>query len=223
MNMWRKYYPQYSDKYFVIYNQVLVPEKYVGKHKKYLGSGRLQILVAASYQELKNPLKVIEALRIMSKEVRTKLQIDWYGKAEVTTGNTEIYDKVDGLIRKYDLSDCICLHGESDEIYKLMYESDVVGLFSTVEGLPNTICEAMTIGRPVIMSKVSDYNVLVSNNGVLCDPADVNSIKGALEKMLSFSASDLDKMGQRSREYASKLFSDDVISKKWMEVVKRDS
>lgn len=75
-----------------------------------------------------NPLKVIEALRIMSKEVRTKLQIDWYGKAEVTTGNTEIYDKVDGLIRKYDLSDCICLHGESDEIYKLMYESDVVGL-----------------------------------------------------------------------------------------------
>lgn len=96
---------------------------------------------------------------------------------------------------------------------------DAVGLFSTVEGLPNTICEAMTIGRPVLMSKVSDYDVLVSENGVLCDPSSIESIKGALEKMLSFSTSELEKMGNLSKEKAKRLFSSDVITQQWQEII----
>lgn len=220
MGMWRKYYPQYSDKYSVIYNQITIPAEYVDKHKKYLSSGKLQIIVAASYQELKNPIRVIEALKLLPIENRERLLINWYGKSEVTYGNTEIYDKAKELIEKYNLSNCIHLHEETDEIYRLMSESDVVGLFSTVEGLPNTICEAMTIGRPIIMSRVSDYSTLVSDNGVLCNPKNVNSIKNALEQLLSFSADDLEAMGKSSREHAKALFSEKKITKKWLDVIK---
>ena len=220
IGLWRKYYPQYSDKYSVIYNQVSVPAEFVDKRKKYLSSGKLQIIVAASYQELKNPIRVIEAVNLLAKETRERLQINWYGRAEVTFGNTEVYDKAKELIEKYNLSNCICLHEETDEIYRLMSESDAVGLFSTVEGLPNSICEAMTIGRPIIMSRVSDYSILVSDNGVLCDPENVESIKDALEQMLSFSADDLKIMGKLSREHAKALFSEEEITKKWLDVIK---
>lgn len=220
MGMWRKYYPQYSNKYLVIYNKITIPAEYVDKHKVYLSSGKLQIIVAASYQELKNPIRVIEALKLLSKDNRERLLINWYGRSEITFGNTEIYDKAKELIEKYNLTNCIRLHEETDEIYRLMCESDVVGLFSTVEGLPNTICEAMTIGRPIIMSRVSDYSILVSDNGVLCDPENVNSIKNALEQMLSFSADDLKTMGKLSREHAKALFSEEEITKKWLDVIK---
>lgn len=220
MGMWRKYYPQYSNKYLVIYNKITIPAEYVDKHKVYLSSGKLQIIVAASYQELKNPIRVIEALKLLSKDNRGRLLINWYGRSEITFGNTEIYDKAKELIEKYNLTNCIRLHEETDEIYRLMSESDVVGLFSTVEGLPNTICEAMTIGRPIIMSRVSDYSILVSDNGVLCDPENVNSIKNALEQMLSFSADELKTMGKLSREHAKALFSEEEITKKWLDVIK---
>lgn len=219
IKLWRKYYPQYSEKYLVIYNVISVPEEYINLKKKYLSSGKLQILVAASYQELKNPIRVIEALKLIPKDIRKKIQIDWYGRAEVTTGNTEIYDKAFQLINRYNLSDCINLHGETDEIYRLMAESDVIGIFSTVEGLPNTICEAMVIGRPVIMSKVSDYNVLVSDNGVLCDPINIESIKAAIEKMISLSANELECLGRASKRKADKLFSEEVIAKQWMKLI----
>lgn len=220
MNMWRKYYPQYSDKYSVIYNQVAVPAEFIDVHKEYLSSGKLQIIVAASYQEIKNPIRVIEAVNLLSKENKEKLYINWYGRKEVTLGNKEIYDKSKRLIDEYNISNCICLHDETDEIYSLMSQSDVVGLFSTVEGLPNTICEAMTIGRPIIMSRVSDFSTLVSGNGILCDPEDIKSIKGALEEMLSFSADELKIMGKRSRERSETLFAKEKIRKKWLDIIR---
>lgn len=221
MNLWRKYYPQYSDKYSVIYNYIAIPEEYLVDRCCYLEDGRLKITVAASYQELKNPLRVIEAVNLLSKEQKEKLQINWYGRAEVTTGDTRIYDMAQEKVKEYGLQQCIHLNGETSEIYKAMAESDAVGLFSTVEGLPNTICEAMTIGRPVLMSKVSDYDVLVTDNGVLCDPMSVESIRDALVKMLHASPGELLEMGQASKKKANLLFSSQAITEQWVEIVEK--
>lgn len=219
IKMWKKYYPQYNDKYSVIYNHILVPDEYVSHEYTYRENGKVRLAVAASYQQLKNPIRVIEAVNLLSGEQQAKLEIDWYGRAEVTIGNTEIYDKSVQLIKEYGLEKCVHLNGETNEIYKIMSESDAVGLFSTVEGLPNTICEAMTIGRPVVMSKVSDYDVLVTDNGFLCDPNSVDSIKEALVKLIDSSKEELERMGKSSKEKADKLFSDDAITKLWVELI----
>ena len=102
-----------------------------------------------------------------------------------------------------------------------MQNSDAVGLFSTVEGLPNTICEAMTIGRPIVMSKVSDYDVLVTDNGYLCDPERVESIKDALVKLVDTPKEELERMGNASKEKAKKLFSDEAITRQWIDIIER--
>lgn len=221
INMWIKYYPQYKNKYSVIYNYIDVPDEYVNYEHKYLEDEKLKIVVAASYQELKNPLRVIEAINLLNDEQKQRLELNWYGRAEVVPGDTRIYDETLVLIDKYGLNECVKLHSETSSIYKIMSESDVVGLFSTVEGLPNTICEAMTIGKPVIMTKVSDYDVLVSDNGFLCDPNSVESISQALLETLSLSADELERMGKKSKEKAKSLFSDDVILKQWIEIIEK--
>lgn len=221
MKMWEKYYPEYSDKYSVIYNPVMMPDSFVGSNRDYLSDSKIKLTVAASYQKLKNPLRVIEAANLLSDEQKSKLEINWYGKAEVTTGNTFVYDKAVRMIKEYGLEDCIHLNQETNEIYSIMQSSDAVGLFSTVEGLPNTICEAMTIGRPVVMSRVSDYDVLVTDNGYLCDPESVESIKDALVKLIETPKEELERMGNSSKEKAKELFSSEAIAKQWIQIIER--
>ena len=221
MRLWRKYYPQYEKKYSVIYNHVAISEEYMSQEHVYLENGKLRVIVAASYQELKNPIRVIEAIKFLTKEQKENLDLHWYGSIEVTTGNTETYDRSVELIREYGLENCISLHQETNDIYRIMAEGDVVGLFSTVEGLPNAVCEGMTVGRPILMSRVSDYDVLVSDNGVLCDPESVESIRDALASMLSLSAQDLERMGLASQKKAETLFSADAITKQWSDLIER--
>ena len=163
---------------------------------------------------------MIEAVDLLSDEMKSRLEINWYGRAEITTGYTEVYEKATAMIKERKLGDTIKLHNETDKIYKIMSESDVVGLFSTVEGLPNTICEAMALGKPIIMSKVSDYDVLVDGNGFLCDPFSVESILEALENILIASDDELIKMGKQSHHMADLLFDDEIIVNQWIDVIK---
>ncbi len=221
IRMWQKYYPKYNDKYSVIYNHILVPNEYVSYGHEYRIDGKVHLAVAASYQGLKNPLAVIEAVNMLSEEQKAKLVIDWYGNVEATRGNTEVFDKSVQMVKDYNLSDVVHLNNETSEIYRIMAESDAVGLFSTVEGLPNTICEAMTIGRPVVMSKVSDYDVLVTDNGYLCDPNSVESIKEALVKLIETSKEELERMGAASKAKAKELFSGEIVTEQWIKLIKK--
>ena len=96
-----------------------------------------------------------------------------------------------------------------------MRSSDVVALFSLWEGLPNSICEAMALGKPVIMTRISDYSTLVDGNGVTCDPLDEQSICDALREVVKWNEKDLKKKAMRSLELANVLFSGEKILVMW--------
>ncbi|MFR1517271.1 MAG: glycosyltransferase [Clostridia bacterium] len=215
--LWDSNYPQYHGKYKVIYNPVLMTENY-DKNFGFLRDGQLHLVVAASYQELKGSLRVIEAVKGMDKALRSRLVIDWYGASEVVKGNTKIFDESVKRIEDYGLSSQIHLHGETPDIYKIMNQADMVGLFSTVEGLPNAICEAMMLGKPVMMSRVSDYIALTEGNGISFEPT-VEGIREGLEAALSYSSGQLKGMGEKSYVKAKQLFSPEMIVKQWIEVI----
>ena len=217
VQMWNHYYPQYHDKYRVIYNPVLIQNQPNVSHL-YRKDGKLHLVVAASYQELKNPLGLIEAILLLDETEKEKIVIDWYGRVEVTIGNTVIYECAVQMIKANALDSTIRLHHETKKIYDIMSQADVIGLFSTVEGLPNVICEAMMFGKPVIMSKVSDYQILTEGNGITCDPTPEGIALG-LRELLQLPPSDLDKMGKLSYEKANRLFSPEAIVKQWIEVI----
>lgn len=219
--MWLKYYPQYEHKLKVIYNTVTlqpVSTKYIPKR-----DGRLHIVVAASYQYLKNPIGVVKALALMSDEEKEKIRIDWYGRKEAVRGDTRAYDEAIELIKQHGLGDVIALHEDTKDIHNRMHEADMVGLFSRVEGLPNAICEGMSLGKPVIMSKVSDYNVLIDeSNGFLCDWDSAESIRDVFIKASSLTIDKLVQMGECSRHKAERLFENASVIDKWIDVVNSD-
>lgn len=212
--MWERYYPQFVHRISTIYNPVIMPQTQTNTEKRQ--DGRRRIVVAASYQGLKNPINVIEAVNKLSEAQQKRLIIDWYGRKEVTTGNVEIAEQAERLVAQYGLDACVHLNEATHEIYKEMCNADAVGLFSLYEGLPNAVCEGMMLGKPILMTRMSDYARLVTkDNGFLCDAEDVQSIKGALVSFLQASDETLESMGRSSRERAMELFAADRIVEQW--------
>lgn len=215
--MWEAYYPQYKPKLHTIYNPVIIPCDLQKSTKKM--EDKCCVVVAASYQALKNPLAVIEAVNLLDENEKQQLVLEWYGRAEVTAGNTVIYDEAVSRVQEYGLQDIIHLNGETDNIYEHMMSSDIVGLFSTVEGLPNAICEGMMLGKPILMSTVSDYTILTDNNGILCNAHSIESIRDALIQVVNLSDEQLELMGKKSKEKAELLFSGEDVIQQWIQLI----
>lgn len=217
--MWEKHYPQYKHKLLVIYNPVLLPEitkEYIPKR-----NAKLHVVIAASYQYLKNPLGLIEAISLLSDNEKEKLSVNWYGEKNVSNGGTRAYDESVSKIAEYKLENILTLNEPTKDIVNKMHEADVVALLSELEGLPNAICEGMMIGKPIVMTKVSDYRELVdTTNGILCDWDKPETIKNALVYMMEQKEDKLLKMGHQSRKKAYHLFSKENIAGKWMNVIK---
>jgi len=212
--MWMKYYPKYKDKYKVIYNSVQLGEK--KSDYKPLKDGKCHVAVAASYQYLKNPIGMIEGVNLLDQEEKDRLEVDWYGMQMTNNRETKAYLESKELVAKYRLDDVIHLNSERTNITEIMQNADAVALFSWVEGLPNCICEGMMLGKPIIMTRVSDYGVLIDdNNGFHCDWDKPQTICDAFSALLRKTKNELERMGQVSMERAKELFSEDKVIKKW--------
>ena len=211
--MWQKHYPAYADKLRVIYNHVLLPEttdNYVVRQ-----GGKIHIIVAGAYSKVKNLVRLVEAVSMLSDREKSAIQIDWYGKMNANEESTKIQEECEKLVGQNKLEDCILFHDAVKDIAQRMRTSDVVALFSLWEGLPNSICEAMALGRPIIMTRISDYATLVDGNGVTCDPLDAQSISEALREVVTWNEKELKEKGMRSLELANELFSGEKILAMW--------
>lgn len=92
---------------------------------------------------------------------------------------------VESLVRRLDLYRSVRLLGERDDVDVLMAAADVLVLPSSEEGLSNVILEAMAAGLPVVASAVGGNTELVEHGrtGLLCDPADAQSIAAAIRRL----------------------------------------
>jgi len=221
LKLWEAHYPQYRKKYNVIYNPVIIPEKYFELKKIY--NRKKKMVVAASYQENKNPINLIKAVNLLDEDEKNKIEVDWYGRAEATNGNFTIYKQAVKMVDDLNLKNVVHLHQVSKRIFEAIAEADIIGLFSFVEGMPNAIAEGMTLGKVVIMTKVSDYELLTDGNGVVCDAASPQSIRDAICYILKIDNNTFQNMSEKSLEKGKNLFSPEVIISKWIELIERVS
>lgn len=210
-----KYFPEHSNKLTTIYNIVDLPE--IHTHYSIKKDDKVHIIVPASYREVKNPMGLLRALALMDAKERNVFQIDWYGNIK---GGQACYKQMVLFVEENGLASVINLNDATTDIANKINEADVIGLFSSSEGLPNSICEGMMLGKPVVMTRVSDFDVLVDQtNGFLCDWDNPNSIKEALLSVSKLSENDLLEMGQCSKNKAESLFSKNSILEQWKKII----
>ena len=179
-------------------------------------NNRFKLLIASSHRYLKNLNGLVEAVNLLEENLKQKLQILWYGS---NLFDDSLYDaKV--KITKYHLDSIFEFYEPTLDIYKYMSNADAIGLFSFFEGLPNAICEAMLLEKPVIVTTVSDIPILLKDNvnGFLCNPDDPISIAGALRKVLHCTPEELSLMGANNRQLAQEIFSKEKVLSQYAEL-----
>src|SRR5690606_8631685 len=96
-----------------------------------------------------------------------------------------------------------------------------VGLFSHHEGFPNTICEAMALKKPIIVSSISDIPLFAKHNEnvFICDSNDVTSIKKAIMNAMDSSDKERSKFGENNYNVAIENFQRERIIKEYLQLL----
>ena len=197
-----------------IYNfNVLDPAKFKQEKPE---DGKFHIVVAASHQRLKNLKNLAIAISLLDGNLRNRLVIDWYGRQD-----KDCYNENLEIVRQLKLEDTIKFYPPTLDIYQNMVNADAVGLFSIYEGLSNTVCEAMCLGKPVITTDVSDNKEILECEELISEATSPESIKCSLEYILSLSSEELEEIGIRNKEKAQLLFSKETIVNSYISLLSK--
>ena len=201
----------------VIYNSVDNTKWIPSTEYTPYNNSKYSILVASSHQHHKNAQGLIEAVHMLPSNLKNKIVINWYGDESPDSS----YKQNLLLLKQYNLEKIIFFHKATNDIRTKMQYADVVGLFSKYEGLPNVICEAMTIGKPVMSSNVSDLPFLLNGtNNILFDPQKKTEIIKAFEKLITTSKKELFEIGLDNRSISLNLFENKTIIKNYISLLK---
>ncbi|MFO8053847.1 MAG: glycosyltransferase [Bacteroidales bacterium] len=164
-----------------------------------------RLLVIASHRYLKNLNGLIEAVKVLPSEDQQKLQVHWFGDSTIDNSKS----KAERKIEEYDLWHIFHFHEPKPEIREEMKKADAVGLFSFHEGLPNVICEAMALSKPVIAPAVSDIPMLIKNPRLTFNPQNHKEISRSLSSLINMTEEERNSEGQTNRERALSLFNNE--------------
>ena len=136
-------------------------------------------------------------------------------------GTGELFELLSKLINELGLQNNIELCGFVENPYPVILNSDLFVMTSFSEGLPTALCEAMILGKPVMVTNVSGCSEVVGDGkyGAICEPY-VDSIALKLEQIIQ----DDDYRSELAKNSIerSKIFSDEQTMKKYYNLFESD-
>lgn len=202
----------------VIYNMIDFNVWHKTASQNRIVSNKFNLIVVASHRYLKNAKGLIMAVTKLSTAERDRLSIDWYG--EVQSDNS--FEEANKIIDSYGMQNIFTFHKPTTDIANKVAAADALGLFSFYEGLPNTVCEGMAMGKVVISSNVSDVPLLLAHcPSLLFDPTDVNEITKVLREAMNLTQEDYVSIAKKNIERALHLFDNDKIVDSYMKLLEK--
>lgn len=110
--------------------------------------------------------------------------------------------------------------GESLDVASFLSKSDVAVLPSYREGMPRSLLEAASMSLPLVATDVPGCrDLLINQNGFLCQPENPESLAKAMENMILSKEQQRLIMGRNSRQMILEKFSEKIIIEKYLEVL----
>jgi glycosyltransferase involved in cell wall biosynthesis len=135
----------------------------------------------------------------------------------VILGTGPEYKKLDRLIMDLKLTSIVDLIGFVGNPYSYMKKGDIFIMSSITEALPTVLCEAMVLGKPVLVTNCSGCREIVANGeyGLMAEQNDID----LADKMIEYlSNSDIvDRYGTKSIE-RSVIFDDNRIRSEYYKI-----
>lgn len=112
--------------------------------------------------------------------------------------------------------------GVSDSVVDFLRQADCVVLPSYYrEGVPRSLLEAASVGKPIITTDWIGCREVVDDgiNGYLCEPRNVVDLKAKMEKMLLLSEAERVQMGYKGREKVLKQFDEQIVIDRYVKAI----
>lgn len=143
--------------------------------------GKINILFLGIICHDKGIFDLVETIAEKRDYYKNHITLTIGGKGEI--------DKLNALIRQHHLEDFIKFVGwvEGNEKELLIRDSDIYVLPSYHEGMPVSILEAMSYGKPIVATHVGSIPEIVHDgeNGYLITPGDRIGLDKALHELIN--------------------------------------
>ena len=156
----------------------------------------------------KNHAEVLRALKIMKdrgvlmhegsdERVQPKYKIKY-----LIAGRGKLQNELEEQITALGLESCVQMLGFRSDVADIFAASDIYVFPSHQEGLPVALMEAMSVGMPIVCSRIRGNTDLIEDGkgGFLFDSKDAKSLVNSLERMLATAPSERAAMGVNNIE-----------------------
>ena len=171
---------------------------------------KFRFLAVGTVWGAKNPVRVVQAVKILRQQTDQPFVFEWVGPYTRTTTREpfKAYLQALQLIEVNGDQDIILFKGASKNIADEYRNADALVHVSVQDGFPNAVIEGMACGLPIIASQVSDLPLILEagRNGFICDAYNPHDIARVMKAMLETQLSERLAMGQRSRKLAKEWF-----------------
>ncbi len=153
--------------------------------------------------------ELLDAIHFIKKE-KIKLTFILLGR---------IYDEtLKKKIKKFIKLKYIKYYKFTDNVKKYIYECGCVVLPSYREGLPKSILEAQSIGRPALVSNVEGCRSIIKNNynGFLFSPKSSANIIKCMKKYINLTLKEKNKMSKNSFINIKNKFDNSIITNQYL-------
>ena len=113
--------------------------------------------------------------------------------------------------------------GRQDDVREFIKKSHVLVLPSYREGMPRTVLEAASMGRPAIVTDVPGCRQSIANNktGWLCKAKDVNDLAEKMLKVANLSPEVLIKFGRSARQRVETEFCEKIVIEQYLKCLSK--
>lgn len=178
----------------VIYNGINYIEQSVDNL-----SDTIKIGTTMRMEVQKDPLTFIEIAKIV---VNKHPNVEF-----IFVGDGQLNNEIKECIEKYNLGKSVKLLGFQKDVIDIVGTFNIYLITSLYEGLPYSIIEAISLGKPIVATNVTGNNEVVKNgyNGLLFEPMNAQEGAEKIESLLNdFSL--MNEYGLNSRKLYKEYF-----------------
>jgi len=113
--------------------------------------------------------------------------------------------------------------GTTDNVLAVVQQADCVVLPSYREGLPRTLLEAASMGKPIITTDTAGCRHVVDDgkNGFLCQVRSAEDLANKMLKMLQSSPEERRRMGERGRLKVAAQYDEQLVINKYQQTIRQ--
>ncbi|RBN49501.1 glycosyltransferase [Flavobacterium psychrolimnae] len=178
LNAFEKRFPTCTSNRMVIYNPIDVAKILNLANEEYDKSNELFTIVTVG--RLTHPKKMDRVMRLASRFKKEQIKVCFQ-----VIGDGELKEELFALRKKLDVEDLVEFIGFVRNPFPYIKNADMLLLSSAYEGFGLVVCEAMSLGVPVVSTKTAGPTEIIDNNkyGLLCEHDD-EAIYIAVKRMI---------------------------------------